>query len=173
MSKVILRKLTTSDVDTLLAIILNPDVTRYIPFMIKDRDALLSWINGLGPTDHEFMILLPHPDGMDTEIIGECSLDGNGEIGLMILSEYWRQEYGTDTVNQLMKIARDLGLETVTAQTDPENKACVGLLRSLGFTARGMGWFIPEEAIHTPEAGIEMSRGMILFSKNIGGEERP
>ena len=61
MCKVILRKLTTSDVDDLLAINLNPDVTKYIPYMIRDRSTLLSWINGLGPTDHEFMILLPHP----------------------------------------------------------------------------------------------------------------
>ena len=173
MRKVILRKLAISDVDDLLTINLNPDVTKYIPFMIRDRNVLLSWINSLSPADHEFMIILPHPDDTDSEIIGECSLDENGEIGLMILPKYWRQGYGTDTVKQLMKIAHDLGMEAVTAQTDRENKACVGLLRSMGFTAKGMGWFIPEEAIHSTEAGIEMSRGMILFSKNIGGEERP
>jgi RimJ/RimL family protein N-acetyltransferase len=103
----------------------------------------------------------------EEEIIGECSLDENGEIGLMILPKYWRQGYGTDTVKQLMKIAHDLGLETVTAQTDRENKACVGLLRSMGFTAKGMGWFIPEEAIHSTEAGLGMSRGMIMFSKDL------
>ena len=110
---------------------------------------------------------MPHPDDTDSEIIGECSLDENGEIGLMILPKYWRQGYGTDTVKQLMKIAHDLGLETVTAQTDPENKACVGLLRSMGFTAKGMGWFIPEEAIHSTEAGLGMSHEMIMFSKDL------
>jgi len=167
MSKVILRKLAISDVDDLLTINLNPDVTKYIPFMIRDRNVLLSWINSLSPTDHEFMILMPHPDDTDSEIIGECSLDESGEIGLMILPKYWRQGYGTDTVKQLMKIAHDLGLETVTAQTDPENKACVGLLRSMGFTAKGMGWFIPEEAMLVPEAGLGMSRGMIMFSKDL------
>lgn len=167
MSKVILRKLAISDVDDLLTINLNPDVTKYIPFMIRDRNVLLSWINSLSPTDHEFMILMPHPDDTDSEIIGECSLDENGEIGLMILPKYWRQGYGTDTVKQLIKIAHDLGLETVTAQTDRENKACVGLLRSMGFTAKGMGWFIPEEAIHSTEAGLGMSHEMIMFSKDL------
>lgn len=167
MSKVILRKLAISDVDDLLTINLNPDVTKYIPFMIRDRNVLLSWINSLSPADHEFMILLPHPDDTDSEIIGECSLDENGEIGLMILPEYWRKGYGTETVKQLMKIAHDLGMEAVTAQTDRENKACVGLLRSMGFTAKGMGWFIPEEAIHSTEAGLGMSRGMIMFSKDL------
>jgi len=44
MSKVILRILAISDVDDLLAINLNPDVTKYIPFMIRDRNVLLSWI---------------------------------------------------------------------------------------------------------------------------------
>ena len=96
-------------------------------------------------------------------------MDGNGEIGLMVLPEYWRQGYGTDTVKQLMLIAHDLGMKAVTAQTDPENKACVSLLRSLGFTTTGMGWFIPEDAIHSREAGLGMSRGMILFSKNLEG----
>ena len=179
MSKITLRKLTASDVDVLLAINLNPDVTKYIPFMIQDRNVLLSWINGLGTTDHEFMILRHLSNNSNScvdnslvakeEIIGECSLDGNGEIGLMILPEYWRQGYGTDTVKQLMQIAHDLGMKAVTAQTDPENKACVGLLRSLGFTTKGMGWFIPEGAIHSREAGLGMSRGMIFFSKNIAG----
>ena len=174
MSRITLRKLTASDVDVLLAINLNPDVTKYIPFMIQDRNVLLSWINGLGTTDHEFMILTssdPSSNGpvAEEQIIGECSLDGNGEIGLMILPEYWRQGYGTDTVKQLMQIAHDLGMKAVTAQTDPENKACVGLLRSLGFTTKGMGWFIPEGAIHSREAGLGMSRGMIFFSKNIAG----
>ena len=89
----------------------------------------------------------------------------------MILPEYWRKGYGTETVKQLMKIAHDLGLEAVTAQTDPENKACVGLLRSMGFTAKGMGWFIPEEAIHSTEAGLGMSRGMIMFTKNLEAEK--
>ena len=167
MSKVILRKLAISDVDDLLTINLNPDVTKYIPFMIRDRNVLLSWINSLSPADHEFMILLPHPDDTDSEIIGECSLDENGEIGLMILPEYWRKGYGTETVKQLMKIAHDLGLEAVTAQTDPENKACVGLLRSMGFTAKGMGWFIPEEAMLVPEAGMKMSHETIMFSKDL------
>ena len=169
MSKITLRKLTASDVDDLLAINLNSDVTKYIPFMIQDRDTLLSWIKGLGPADHEFMILLPHPDGKGFEIIGECSLDGNGEIGLMILPEYWRQGYGTDTVKQLIQIAHDLGMKAVTAQTEPENKACVGLLRSLGFTTKGMGWFIPEDAIYSREADLKLSRGMIFFSKNLEG----
>ena len=167
MSKVILRKLAISDVDDLLTINLNPDVTKYIPFMIRDRNDLLAWINSLSPADHEFMILLPHPDDTDSEIIGECSLDENGEIGLMILPEYWRKGYGTETVKQLMQLAEDLGLEAVTAQTDPENKACVGLLRSMGFTAKGMGWFIPEEAMLVPEAGMKLSHEMIMFTKDL------
>ena len=177
MSKVILRKLAISDVDDLLAINLNPDVTKYIPFMIRDRNVLLAWINSLSPVDHEFMILRHHPNNSngcvddtpvaEEEIIGECSLDESGEIGLMILPEYWRQGYGTDTVKQLMQLAEDLGLEAITAQTDPENKACVGLLRSMGFSTKGMGWFIPEEAMLVPKAGMKMSHETIMFSKDL------
>ena len=91
--------------------------------MIRDRNVLLSWINSLSPADHEFMIILPHPDDTDSEIIGECSLDENGEIGLMILPKYWRKGYGTDTVKQLMQLAEDLGLKVERRQIPEEELA--------------------------------------------------
>ena len=162
MKKVLLRKLTVNDVDDLLLIARNPDVTRYIPGMIQDRETFMSWINGLRDSDHEYMVLKATDadqkvfDGNannttkvngSTEdiIIGECSLDGSGEIGLMLLPEYWRQGYGTATITELIRIATSLGMEKITVQTSSENTACVGLFRSMGFTASGMGWIIPEE----------------------------
>ena len=37
---------------------------------------------------------------------GECSIDASGEIGLMLLPEYWRQGFGTGTVRELIGIGR-------------------------------------------------------------------
>ena len=182
-----LRKLTVDDVDDLLMITGNPDVVRFIPGMIQDKDILVSWSRSLPSTDHKFMVLKStaslqnerivtgkSDDGCADNthaagevVIGECSLDNSGEIGLMLLPEYWRKGYGTATVQQLMKIAFDLGLSEVSAQSVAENKACIGLFRSLGFTVNGMGWFVSEGAIYSPESGMEMSQGMIVLHRNL------
>jgi hypothetical protein len=37
----------------------------------------------------------------------------------------------------------------------------------MGFTAKGMGWFIPEEAMLVPKAGMKLSHEMIMFSKDL------
>jgi hypothetical protein len=37
----------------------------------------------------------------------------------------------------------------------------------MGFTASGMGWFIPEEVMLVPEAGMKMSHETIMFSKDL------
>ena len=171
MKKVLLRKLTVNDVDDLLLIARNPDVTRYIPGMIQDRETFMSWINGLRDSDHEYMVLKATDTNQkvfggnvnnttevngptDDIIIGECSLDGSGEIGLMLLPEYWRQGYGTATITELIRIATSLGMEKITAQTSSENTACVGLFHSMGFTTCGMGWMIPEEAMLNMEEAM-------------------
>ena len=158
MSKVTLRPITVADVDDLVTIVSNPDVTRYIPDLIQDRDILSNWISTLPPFAHEFMVIV------DDHVIGECSLDSDGEIGLMLLPEYWRQGYGTDTVSALIEIAREMGLDKVTAQTDEQNEACVGLLRSMGFTRTSVGWRIPDEDWDRP---LSEYQTLIVFSRKV------
>ena len=105
---IMLRKIVTDDIDTLLALTGNPEVIRHIPGMIQDREYATSWIAGLTQYDHECMILL------DGSVIGECSLTvkgDSGEIGLMIFPEFWRKGYGTETVRLLMDMAISLGLK--------------------------------------------------------------
>ena len=125
-----LREINDQDIDTLMELTGNPDVIKYLPGMIQDRQYAEKWIAGLTSDDHEYMIL--HGD----TIIGECSLtvcNNSGEIGLMLFPEHWRHGYGTETVILLMNMAKEL-----------KNEACIGLLRKLGFTSQAIGWMLNE-----------------------------
>ena len=140
----ILRPFTVNDIDELLKLIRHPDVTRYIPNLVKDKEALISWLKNRPSTDHEYLILL------GKQVIGECSLDENsGEIGIMLYPEYWRQGYGTAAIKHLMQIAVNLGINEVYAQTDRRNDACIGLFESLSFIHCGIGWTLWEDNLET------------------------
>ena len=144
----------------------NPDVVRYLPGMIQDRKYAETWIKGLTPDDHEFMIV------HENAIIGECSLtvrNNSGEIGLMLFPEHWRHGYGTETVNLLMNMAKELRLQEVTAVTSPKNEACVGLLRKLGFTSQAIGWMLNEGDF---DKDLNELFSTVVFHKTIDLENR-
>ena len=158
----ILRPFTPDDIDELLRIAGNPEVTRYTPNLIRDRETLVSWMKGMPATDHEYMIL------QEGQVIGECSLDENGgEIGIMLYPEYWHQGYGTAAVKELMKIAESLGMDEVSAQTDRNNAACIGLLESLGFIRCGIGWAFSSE---DPEKPLDELQQIFVYRKRLNKE---
>ena len=102
---------------------------------------LISWIQSLRPTDHEYIIAIEETG----EEIGECSLTKQGdsaEIGFMLLPKYWMQGYGTETVTSLIEIARDMKLKELTATTDSRNKAAIRLLEKCGFKKQKYGWMV-------------------------------
>ena len=159
--RITLRTITGQDIDTLMELTGNPDVVRYLPGMIQDRKYAETWIKGLTPDDHEFMIV--HGNA----IIGECSLtvhNNSGEIGLMLFPEYWRQGHGTETVVLLMNLAKELCLQEVTAVTSPKNEACIALLQKLGFTTQAIGWMLNEGEL---DKDLDQLFGTIVFQKTI------
>ena len=139
---IILRRIGADDLDTLMELTGNPDVIRYLPGMIQDREYAEAWIQNLTPDEHEFMICLGE------SIIGECSLSvqsDSGEIGLMLFPEFWRKGYGTETIRLLTELAKELGLRQISASTAAENIACTKLLTKQGFKPQGVGWVLNDE----------------------------
>ena len=135
-----LRKVLPKDVDDLLRIVNDPEATRYIHGLITDRSLLLGWIESLTEKDYEYIVELS-----DGTVIGECSLtvtEKSGDIGYMLLPDYWRKGYGTTVVYALLVIASHLGLSMVTAVTDTNNIASVKLLEKTGFEANRQGWML-------------------------------
>ena len=154
-----IRAFTITDIDDLLRITCHPEVTRHTPNLIRDRENMIAWAKAMPATDHEFMILL------DKKVIGECSLDEkDGDIGIMLFPEYWRQGYGTETVKWLIKFAADLGLKTVQAKADQKNTACIGLLQSLGFSRVGIGCYTPEDELERPLSELQT---LLIFQKDL------
>ena len=135
-----LRPIETRDVDFMLRLVNDFDTTRYIQGLITDRDMLLEWIESLNKSDHEYIVELP-----DGTPIGECSIaesDNVGDIGYMLLPEYWRQGYGTTVVYCLLAIAVHMGLTVVSATTDTNNIASAKLLEKTGFKVYRLGWML-------------------------------
>lgn len=161
---ILLRPLSLDDVDFMVMLTQNPDVARFIPGMITDEEGLASWIKGLSAHDHEFVILL------NDILIGECSLtekDDCGEIGLMLLPEYWQRGFGTETVHILTSLAESLRLKTLTATTSRLNEPCIRLLQKQGFKQKAIGWMISEEEIELQEP-LNQLFGTVIYEKTIG-----
>jgi len=139
MSNIILRTLKISDSEFMLDLVNNPEVTKYLPCLIQNKQVMLSWIKSLDDSSHEYIIQL-EKSGTD---IGECSLNRVGEgfeIGLMLLPHYWNHGYGTETVRSLLEIAGSLKMKKITAATDKNNAAMIRILDNFGFTLQNEGW---------------------------------
>ena len=159
-----LREITAEDADFMMRLITDRKVTRFIPGMIQDREMLISWIQSLGTTDHEYIVEI---EGTD-ELIGECSLteqDETGEIGFMLLPKYWHQGYGTEVVNSLIEQALAMKTKELTATTDERNRAAICLLQSCGFKKEKSGWMARLSENESDEAGSGQS--IIQFRKTI------
>ncbi len=70
MRNIILRPLKISDSDFMLELVNNPEVTKYLPALIHNKQMMLSWIKSLDDSSHEYIIQL---EKSSTDI-GECSL---------------------------------------------------------------------------------------------------
>lgn len=159
-----LREITEDDADFMMQLVGDPKVTRFLPGMIQDREMLISWIQSLRLTDHEYIITIEETG----EEIGECSLTKQGdsaEIGFMLLPKYWLQGYGTEVVTSLIEIARDMRLKELTATTDARNKAAIRLLEKTGFKKQKNGWMvmIPENE----GAEIDGGQNIIHFQRSL------
>lgn len=159
-----LREINTEDADFMMRLVSDRKVTRFLPGLIQDREMLISWIQSLRPSDHEYIITIEETG----EEIGECSLtqqSDSAEIGFMLLPKYWLQGYGTETVTSLIEIAQDMRLKELTATTDAGNKAAIRSLEKCGFKKQKHGWMvmIPEEE------GAELDGGhsIIQFQKSL------
>ena len=141
--RIYLTPLSEADLDFMLQLTSNRQVTKYLTGLICDKDSLLFWFNSLTARDREMIIHLTATG----ERIGECSMtiskDGrSAEIGYMLLPEYWNHGYGTATANILVEMAVSSGIEQVTAATSPDNIASIRILQKSGFVQRQSGWLL-------------------------------
>ena len=143
MSNIILRPLEMIDSDFMLELVNDPEVTKYLPGLIHNRQMMLSWIKSLDDSSHEYIIQLEKSGTDIGECSNKCSINRVGEVlekGLMLLPQYWNHGYGTETVRSLLDIAKSSKMKNITAVTDNRNSVMIRILENLGFILKNEGW---------------------------------
>jgi RimJ/RimL family protein N-acetyltransferase len=138
-----LRPHTLADLDDLEVFHGDPDVTRYIPWPVRDREqvraALVAKIPQISASAAGEWIVLAVEQRSSGRVIGEVLLkresDSVAEIGYAFARQGQGKGLATEAVVSLMSAAqRQLGILTFDAVVEQPNVASARLLTRAGFT---------------------------------------
>jgi [ribosomal protein S5]-alanine N-acetyltransferase len=143
-SKVLLRWLTTDDLDALHEIFSDPEVARYLAIPRQqsraDTEQFLAGIHEGYRTSSLYQWGIEH----DGRVVGTCTLGGldwenrRAEIGFALARAAWGQGLMPDALTAVINHAfNDLRLHRIEADVDPRNSASLRLLERLGFRREG------------------------------------
>jgi RimJ/RimL family protein N-acetyltransferase len=162
--RLLLRAGVLSDAPALHAIFSNPDVMRYwdtLPHssLVQTTDWLAKMLASPQNGVTEFVMCLrpsaskpvsaglPHSKPTESEglseAIGKIGIWRDMEIGFLLHCDYWRQGLMREAMEALLSYyfgsveKGGIGLEVVTADTDPRNEATIGFLQGFGFEVTG------------------------------------
>jgi ribosomal-protein-alanine N-acetyltransferase len=100
----------------------------------KTKDWLLRMINTPQNGTTDFIITLK--DG--GQAIGKMGVWRAEEIGFLLGTANWRKGLAEEALRALLSFFFvHSSYDKITADTDPENKACLGLLKKVGFEVTG------------------------------------
>lgn len=141
--RLLLRPLTTDDVDALFAYRSRPDVCRYVPFepmtreLIRERVAT-QWANS-GLTDEGQALTLGVEVAETGVLIGDVILfwhsriHAGGEIGYVFDPAAAGHGYATEAAHAMLRLGfEELGLHRIVARLDERNTASAAVARRLG-----------------------------------------
>jgi acetyltransferase len=107
--------------------------------------------------DREMALVVDHkdPDNGDHKILAVGRLSkshgtNQAEFAMLVSDAYQRQGIGTDLLRQLLKIAQDEGLQSVTAEIMRENRPMQRVCEKLGFTLSRKPDFVEAEIQLSP-----------------------
>jgi RimJ/RimL family protein N-acetyltransferase len=141
--RLLLRPLTTDDVDALLAYRGRPDVCRYVPFEPMDARAIAERLAGPWSrtvlTDEGQSLTLGVVRAETGELIGDVvlfwhsRLHQSGEIGYVFNPEYAGRGYATEAARAMLRLGfEELKLHRIVARLDERNEASAQVARRLG-----------------------------------------
>ena len=142
---IILHKWTSNDKEALMALCNDVDRTflsdrLLYPYTEADADW---WLGMVAENDGKEGVW--RSIWADAQLIGSISVERKdeggqaiGEIGYMILTPFWSQGIGTESVRQICEIAfRELELQQIVGNVFPENVASARVLEKNGFQLNG------------------------------------
>jgi len=142
-----LRRITSDDTQSWLAVWSDPKVVRYIiEFEVIPDEAevksIIEWTDGI--FNRKTGIRWAITQKSDDTMIGSCGFhlydkhNRWAEIGYELHQDYWRQGIMSEAVTALLRFCfNELNLHRVEANVTVGNDASAGLLRQFGFTQEG------------------------------------
>lgn len=139
-ARLILRRQQVSDIEPLVDLWLDPEVTRYVGGP-RDRDRLRSALEEIAQDPFaERFDLWPLVEKETDRVIGNCGLrekEVEGvvdiELSYFLVPSAWGKGYAQEIGQALKQYAFDvLGLERLIALIDPENEASERVARKVG-----------------------------------------
>ncbi|EXJ66839.1 uncharacterized protein A1O5_10034 [Cladophialophora psammophila CBS 110553] len=70
--------------------------------------------------------------------VGKIGVWRDNEVGFFLARQYWGKGIAQEALIALIPyLFGEVGMSEITADTDPRNEACVGLLKKVGFVVNG------------------------------------
>jgi [ribosomal protein S5]-alanine N-acetyltransferase len=143
--RVTLREFVVDDVDQVLALVGDDQVTRWLSFDSRSRRQAVDMVAGiveraqLNPRT-EYYLAVTVADA--TNIIGfvRLGLDGAqaAKLGYAIRADHWGHGYATSAARAMLDFGFDsLSLHRISAAIGPDNAASIGVVEHLGFHYEG------------------------------------
>ena len=147
--RLILRRLTLEDLDSLAILYRDPDVRKYFPegtLTLQETQEELEWIIDVYYGQYGFGLWATIHKAMG-EFIGRCGLlpwtiDGRKEVEVayMLAKPYWGQGLATEVAGAILSYAfEQLGYSRLICLVDPENLASRRVAEKIGMTLEREG----------------------------------
>ena len=169
--RLILRPVKKQDLEDLLKVNGDDDVTRFLPYdswqSRQDAEAWYERVQNLVSEGNTLQLVNQRKD--NATIVGSCLLFkydeklGNAEIGYVTGREFWRQGYTEEALRGLIGFAFDeMKIRKLNAVVETANQASTRLLEKLGFSHEGKSSANSEEKEEVCYLGLlrqEWSKG--------------
>ncbi|MCM3316734.1 GNAT family N-acetyltransferase [Rummeliibacillus stabekisii] len=144
--RLFLRKMTTSDSESLFKIWSDPEVTKFMNINsfnnISQAKEMINLLDKLSQEKRAIRYSIIELES--NQIIGSCgynSIDFENakvEIGYDISKVYWGKGYAPEAISSLIEYAfNSLNINRIEAKVEPENINSIKVLRKLNFTFEG------------------------------------
>ncbi len=177
-ARVTIREVAEPDLDHLLEVNGDDEVTRYLPYATwrgrDDADAWLTRMKGLCAAGTARQLVIERQS--DGRVIGTVLLfhfdepSARTELGYVVGRAHWRRGYATEALQAVCRHAfEEVGIRRIEAEARPENVASNELLLSLGFAHEGrlrQRWTAKDETYDTNIYGFLVDDWL---KRNTGG----
>ncbi|OQV10989.1 Acetyltransferase GNAT domain-containing protein [Cladophialophora immunda] len=134
---------TTADEAALYEAFSDPEVMKYmgsIPHTCLTSTA--KWLSTMLGSPHngvtDFIIALTTPTAGGPVAVGKIGVWKDQEIGFFLARKYWGRGIAQEALNAVIPyFFGEVEMSEITADVDPDNESCIGLLKKAGFVVKG------------------------------------